>query len=59
MLRLLGQDETSAHLAGIYLIGLGWSLVPGWWFIALVIVAVTFVHLYRTFRGKAGAHADY
>jgi len=31
----------------------------GWWFIALVIVAVTFVHLYRTFRGKAGAHADY
>ena len=35
LLRLLGQDETSAHLAGIYLIGLGWSLVPGWWFIAL------------------------
>ena len=35
VLRLLGQDETSAHLAGIYLIGLGWSLVPGWWFIAL------------------------
>ena len=35
VLRLLGQDETSAHLAGLYLIGLGWSLVPGWWFIAL------------------------
>jgi MATE family multidrug resistance protein len=34
-LRLLGQDETSAHLAGLYLLGLGWSLVPGWWFIAL------------------------
>src|SRR6185312_10835390 len=24
VLRLLGQDATSAHLAGIYLIGLGW-----------------------------------
>src|SRR5690348_15116742 len=35
LLRLLGQDETSAHLAGLYLLGLGWSLVPGWWFIAL------------------------
>ena len=34
-LRLLGQDATSAHLAGIYLLGLGWCLVPGWWFIAL------------------------
>ena len=35
VLRLLGEDATSAHLAGIYLLGLGWSLVPGWWFIAL------------------------
>jgi MATE family multidrug resistance protein len=34
-LHLLGQDETTAHLAGIYLLGLGWSLVPAWWFIAL------------------------
>ena len=35
ILRRLGQDATSAHLAGIYLLGLGWCLVPGWWFIAL------------------------
>ena len=35
VLRLLGQDETSARLAGVYLLGLGWSLVPSWWFIAL------------------------
>ncbi|AXK80973.1 MATE family efflux transporter [Pseudolabrys taiwanensis] len=30
-----GQEPESARLAGLYLIGLGWSLVPGWWFIAL------------------------
>jgi MATE family multidrug resistance protein len=30
-----GQEPEAARLAGIYLIGLGWSLVPGWWFIAL------------------------
>ena len=35
VLRLLGQEETSAHIAGLYLLGLGWSLVPAWWFIAL------------------------
>ena len=35
VLRLLGEDPASAQLAGIYLLGLGWSLVPGWWFIAL------------------------
>jgi multidrug resistance protein, MATE family len=35
VLRLLGEDAASAHLAGIYLLGLGWSLVPSWWFIAL------------------------
>ena len=31
----LGQDPEAARLAGQYLIGLGWCLVPGWWFIAL------------------------
>ena len=30
-----GQEPETARLAGLYLIGLGWSLVPGWWFIAL------------------------
>lgn len=35
MLRALGQDETAARLAGEYLMGLSWCLVPGWWFIAL------------------------
>lgn len=31
----LGQNPEAAHLAGQYLMGLGWCLVPGWWFIAL------------------------
>jgi len=31
----LGQNEQAARLAGQYLMGLGWCLVPGWWFIAL------------------------
>ncbi len=31
----LGQDPEAARLAGQYLIGLGWCLIPGWWFIAL------------------------
>ncbi len=33
----------------------------GWWPIAFVLVAVTFTHLYRTFRGKlvAGEHDGY
>jgi MATE family multidrug resistance protein len=30
-----GQDGDTARLAGLYLMGLGWSLVPGLWFIAL------------------------
>ena len=35
ILLALGQNAESAHLAGQYLIGLSWSLVPAWWFIAL------------------------
>ena len=31
----LGQEPTASALAGQYLIGLAWCLVPGWWFIAL------------------------
>lgn len=31
----LGQTEDAAALAARYLQGLAWSLVPGWWFIAL------------------------
>lgn len=31
----LGQTEDAASLAERYLQGLAWSLVPGWWFIAL------------------------
>jgi len=31
----LGQDPEAARLAGQYLMGLAWCLVPGWWFIAL------------------------
>jgi MATE family multidrug resistance protein len=31
----LGQTPDSSALAARYLQGLGWSLVPGWWFIAL------------------------
>jgi MATE family multidrug resistance protein len=31
----LGQNEEAARLAGQYLMGLGWCLIPGWWFIAL------------------------
>lgn len=34
-LRALGQDPQAAKLAGQYLMGLGWCLIPGWWFIAL------------------------
>ncbi|MFA6266687.1 MAG: MATE family efflux transporter [Pseudolabrys sp.] len=34
-LRALDQNEQAARLAGQYLMGLGWCLVPGWWFIAL------------------------
>ena len=35
ILRALGQDEETSRLAGRYLLGLGWSLIPSWWFIAL------------------------
>jgi MATE family multidrug resistance protein len=35
MLLAAGQDAHIAHLAGRYLHGLAWSLVPGWIFIAL------------------------
>lgn len=35
VLLALGQSPKTAHLAGLYLIGLSFSLVPGWWFIAL------------------------
>ncbi len=31
----LGQDHATAQLAGRYLHGLAWSMVPAWWFIAL------------------------
>jgi len=31
----LGQNEDAAALAARYLQGLAWSLIPGWWFIAL------------------------
>jgi multidrug resistance protein, MATE family len=35
LLLALGQEKETAHLAAQYLAGLGWSLVPAWWFIAL------------------------
>ncbi|WP_114358663.1 MULTISPECIES: MATE family efflux transporter [Rhodopseudomonas] len=35
LLVALGQDATTSRLAGDYLDGLAWSLVPGWLFIAL------------------------
>jgi MATE family multidrug resistance protein len=35
LLVALGQDRETARLAGLYLVGLGWCLVPSWWFIAL------------------------
>lgn len=35
ILLALGQEAEVARLAGLYLLGLGWCLVPGWWFIAL------------------------
>ncbi|HVV61169.1 MAG TPA: MATE family efflux transporter [Pseudolabrys sp.] len=35
ILLALGQEPEAAHLAGEYLFGLAWSMVPGWWFIAL------------------------
>lgn len=35
LLRVLGQDRATSELAGRYLHGLAWSLVPSWIFIAL------------------------
>ena len=35
ILLALGQNADTAQLAGRYLLGLGWCLVPGWWFVAL------------------------
>ena len=35
ILLALGQNADTAQLASRYLMGLGWCLVPGWWFIAL------------------------
>lgn len=35
ILIVLGQTDDAAGLAERYLQGLAWSLVPGWWFIAL------------------------
>ena len=35
ILLALGQEQETAELAGIYLVGLSWCLIPGWWFIAL------------------------
>jgi len=35
LLLALGQNAETAHLAGRYLAGLSFSLVPAWWFIAL------------------------
>jgi MATE family multidrug resistance protein len=35
LLLALGQEHETARLAGTYLTGLGWSLLPAWWFIAL------------------------
>lgn len=35
LLLLLGQQPQTAALAHQYLMGLAWSLIPAWWFIAL------------------------
>ncbi|MDP2410057.1 MAG: MATE family efflux transporter [Pseudolabrys sp.] len=35
LLLALGQQPETAYLAGQYLLGLSWCLIPGWWFIAL------------------------
>lgn len=35
ILLALGQEPETSQLAGQYLAGLAWSMVPGWWFIAL------------------------
>ncbi len=35
LLLALGQQQGATHLAGRYLAGLSWSLIPAWWFIAL------------------------
>ena len=35
ILLVLGQEPEAARLAGLYLAGLAWSMVPSWWFIAV------------------------
>jgi MATE family multidrug resistance protein len=35
LLLALGQQKEAAYLAGQYLYGLSWCLIPAWWFIAL------------------------
>jgi MATE family multidrug resistance protein len=35
LLLALGQQKEAAHLAGQYIFGLSWCLIPAWWFIAL------------------------
>jgi MATE family multidrug resistance protein len=35
LLRAAGQTDSTAALAGQYLTGLAWCLIPAWWFIAL------------------------
>jgi multidrug resistance protein, MATE family len=35
LLLALGQEHDTARLASLYLMGIGWSLLPSWWFIAL------------------------
>jgi MATE family multidrug resistance protein len=35
ILLALGQEPEAARIAGQYLAGLAWSVVPGWWFIAV------------------------
>jgi cytochrome bd ubiquinol oxidase subunit II len=42
----IGGAATGSYAMGVAL---------GWWPIAFVLVAVTFTHLYRTFRGKLAA----
>lgn len=35
LLLALGQQKEAAYLAGQYIYGLSWCLIPAWWFIAL------------------------
>ena len=42
----IGSAATGSYAMGVAL---------GWWPVAFVLVAITFTHLYRTFRGKLQA----